>query len=193
MQQHVGLVLKAFPFNLAKSLQILAGNGPQASLRIREFNTIAKAKQAGSGLVPRHAPGRDAGLIKVPAAQNHLVTQGQHFLPAGDNIRQKMLAVTVDRDDTLYIRQLLQHIAKGSLQSRALAPVHRVNRDMALLVGGGSFKKMLVPGIASVVYNHNIFKAALEKPIHNGGEFFIRIEGRKNDGQFLLALFIGRH
>ena len=193
LQQHIGLILEALPFYPTETLQVLAGNGPQAGLCVGKFNAVAEAKQAGSSLVPGHASGWDARLVKISAAQDHLIAQGKHFLPAGDDIRQQVLAIAVNGNDAFYCGQILQHIVKGGFQSRALAPVHRVRQYMALLMGGSRFKKCFVPGTAAIVYNDDMFKAACQQPLHHSGKFFIRIKGGQNNGKVFLALFFCNH
>ena len=187
LQEHVGLILKAFSLDGAEALQAGAGNGPQAGLGIGELDAIADAEKPGCGAVARHTAGRHAGQGEIPAAHDHLVPLVQHPLAAGYDIFQQVLAVPVDGDHAPDLRQLFQHVSEGGFQRAALALVHPVVQHVALGVFLCFIEPVHMLAVAAVVHDHDMFKAVLRKPVHHAFEFVIRVQGGENDCKSLLT------
>ena len=188
VQKHIGLILKALALDGAEALQILPGNCAKPGLGIVYLNAVADAEKPCGGLVACNGAGRHTGLIKVTAAQNHLIFKLKHPVAAGNDVVRQMLPVTVNGDNALCLRDVGKHKLKGGLQRSALALVHPVVQHMALTVLSGSFKKALLLVGAAVVHYNDMLKALFYKTVNHGAELIVRVQGGQDYGKSCSAI-----
>ena len=187
IEQHIGLVLKALAIDGAKTLKILKGNGAQTGLGVGELYAVAKAEKSGSGLVAGYTSRGDAGLIEVTAAENDLIRIFEHDLAAGDNIMHEMLTVAVYGDYAFNLRQILNNIAKCSLERSALSLVNLVVKNSALGIRLCMLKPALLFSTAAVIDYNDFCKTIFYQTIHDHAELFIGVEGGQHNSKSVEA------
>ena len=191
-EQHVGLVFEAFPFYPAKIRQIAHRYCSETCLCIRKPDTI-QAEHSGSRFIPGSTSCRDAGKIKVPAAKNDFGLFPQHTVSAGNNILCQMLAVAIDSDYAISIREAPQHCFKCRFQSSAFSSVYTMMDNNTFRKGFRPVKMyLLLPG-AAVIHDHNMPKPALQEAVHNFVKLMVRIQRRENDHTGFPAVFYTVH
>ena len=190
LQEHIGLVLEAFPLNVTEVLEILLGDGAQTCLGVGEDNAAAVFEQAGGELIAPTASGGDIGCVEVAAAHNDLVLMLQHRLGTGNDILAQVLTVAVDGHNALGIRSVLCHERKGVLQSAALALIYFMHQHMSTGHGSSLLKPCDMVGIAAVIDNDNIRKSFFHQTLYHAEELLVGVQRGENDGYIC---FIIRH